>query len=84
MQNVGQIRFINFKVHCMRDNYSIRDMQIKQIYLENRSWFPAPCNGCEFLDGNDSCNKCISRLTSMFFRKPDLDTREPIIPIEHV
>ncbi len=68
MPNVGDKRFKNFKVYCMRDNYAIRDMQVKQIYLENKSWFPAPCNGCDYLNGDQSCNMCISTLTSMFFK----------------
>ena len=80
MPNIGDFRFIKFKVNCMRDDYKTRDMQMKFMYLEDKSWFPAPCNGCDWLSGDKACNECMASLTSMFFRNPDLDINEPITP----
>lgn len=80
MSNIGDYRFVNFKVNCIRDNYTTRDMQIKFMYLENKTWFPAPCNGCDWLSGDKVCYECTAYLTLMFFRNPDLDITEPITP----
>ena len=81
MPIIGDYRFIDFKVNCMRDYYKVRDMTINQIYTD-KGWFPAPCNGCDEFNGNENCTKCISYLTSMFFRDPELDISKPITPVE--
>jgi hypothetical protein len=83
MPNIGDIKFTDIKVNCMREPYLDRAMQMKFMFLDNGTWFPAPCNGCDFLDGHDSCNRCMSILTSMFFHNPDLDTSKPITPVEY-
>lgn len=78
MPNVGEIKYIDFTVNCLRETYVDRKMQMKFVYTEKGTWFPAPCNGCDMMDGHEECNKCVSSLTSMFFQSPDLDINNPL------
>lgn len=80
MPSIGKIKNINFKVNCIRESYLYRDMQMKLIYTEKGTWFPAPCNGCEMMDGHDECYECVSSLNSMFFENPNLDISTPLYP----
>ena len=82
MPKVGQTKFIDFKVNCLRDPYCERAMQMRFVFLDNMTWFPAPCNGCEWLSGDDKCIICTARLTTMFFDNPELDITKPITPKE--
>jgi|GEM_PF-3391853 hypothetical protein len=79
MPRTGEKKFIDFKVNCLREPYVDRDIQMKFIFTEKGTWFPAPCNGCEMMDGHDECNSCVTSLTLMFFKNPDLDISRPLI-----
>jgi hypothetical protein len=64
----------------MRDLYSIKNVQVRQIYTQNGIWLPA-YDGCDYAHGNENCYECIKRITNMFFKNPDLDTSETVTPI---
>lgn len=76
----GQIKHKNLRVRCLRDPHTVREMQMRFIYTKEGTWFPAPCNGCEFLSGAKACYECAATLTSMFFENPDLPLFDPITP----
>lgn len=78
---MSSTQFLNFSVHCLRDPYAIRKMQMRLIQQENGTWFPLPCNGCEELNGAAECVKCTAAITLMFYKNPFLDTSKPITPI---
>jgi len=84
MPQKGDIRYVAFKVNCLREPYNDRDMQMKFLFTETGTWFPAPCNGCEMMDAHEECKECTSRLTSMFYRDPDLDISKPLYLNEEV
>lgn len=76
----GDLRFISFSVRCPRDFGQVYPMKIRLLYTRENSWFPAPCCGCDWKSGSPVCIRCVSALTSMFFRDPDIDVSLPLTP----
>lgn len=72
-------KFINVQVICPRDINHMEKIKITLV-LESGEWIPLPCNGCENLDGSQSCRNCRAALTLMFYRNPELDTSRPVRP----
>ena len=74
-----KISFVNFKVRCPRDRGEIRLMQMRFVEHEGRL-IPAPCNGCDELNGADVCSRCTAYFTQAFFEDPALDVFYPLVP----
>ncbi len=51
MPNTGEICFLKFRAHCIRDGYSTHNMNVLQIYSEAGHWLLFP-NGCDILSGD--------------------------------
>lgn len=75
-----KISFVKFKVRCPRDNGAIREMQMRFVEHEGRL-IPAPCNGCDDLNGGKVCYLCTAYFTQAFFEDPSLDTFYPLVPV---
>ena len=72
-----KISFVNFKVRCPRGRGEIRLMQMRFVEHEGRL-IPAPCGGCDELQGGKICYQCTAAITKMFAENPKLDVCEPL------
>lgn len=73
-------RYLNIKVACPGEPFKIQDVQVILMQLEDGSWFPAPCSGCNSMNDLKPCHDCCAALTLMFFHEPDMDISQPINP----
>ena len=72
---------VTFSVSCPRDFKQVYDMTIYLAKLEDGSYLPSPCNGCENLNGSSVCNKCIEQLFKMSLKDPFMESYpQPITP----
>ena len=56
---------VKFSVNCPRDFKQVYDMTIYLAKLEDGSYLPSPCNGCENLNGSAVCTSCIKSIFKM-------------------
>lgn len=73
-----EIIFVNFKVRCPRDAGAIREMQMR-FAMHDTQLIPAPCGGCDELQGGKICYQCAAAITKMFAENPKLDVCEPLV-----
>ena len=82
MRGGGEIlehRVVRFTVNCPLYPFSKWKMEI--VLAKNDSgWLPLPCNGCDMLGGDPTCQKCCAALTLMFYHNPDMDVTAPVSP----
>ena len=73
--------FFSFKVKCPRDIPYIYDMSIRVLKKSDGTLIPAPCNGCEWMNGMPECSRCIESIFKMSLMDPTMQSFEqPIIP----
>lgn len=58
-----------YSVHCLRTQRT-ETVYVDFVMTEN-GWFPAPCNGCEEMNGSNECTVCTAFITSKLFNDPD-------------
>lgn len=77
---MGKKDFVHFKINCPRDCGKIYPGEIVFVN-ENDERLPLPFNGCEFLNGSPSCEKCCAAITLMYYHG-DVQPycKEPISP----
>lgn len=72
---------ITFEVKCPRNFGTIRKITIYLATLEDGSYLPAPCGGCEFADGSAECIYCMNSLYKMSLKDPTMQQyHKPITP----
>ena len=72
-------KFINFKVRCNRDIGYIYDMQIKLKNTAEYGYLPEICHGCEEMNGSETCDACVGKITSVFRNNPGIEISKPLI-----
>ena len=72
--------FQKIQVKCPRSVCSIEDMTLRYIVLENGARFYAPCNGCDNMDGSQTCANCRRAITKMFCDGFEAAPWEPVSP----
>lgn len=72
-------RVVKFTVNCPLYPFSKQTMWMEFVRQES-GWLPLPCNGCDMMGGDPTCEKCRAALTLMFYKSPDLDVSNPISP----
>lgn len=76
-----RIDFIPIHVKCPGSPFrKIVPMEIRMLRSEDRN-IPAPCNGCEDMNGMMPCMECCRAITTMFFEHPDMDVQTAVDPI---
>lgn len=72
---------ITYQVRCPRDFGAIYSMTIRLAHLEDGSYLPSPCNGCENLNGLPACSYCVEALFKMSLKDPTMQSySQPISP----
>lgn len=76
-----EIRFRQFLVQCPARPYdSPEKIEVKFVKTDEYGWFPAPCDGCNSMNGLMPCNKCCAAINLLLMRHPDLNATHPIHP----
>lgn len=75
-----EIEYLDILVRCPGDPSRIEKMQIR-FGVSEEGKVPAPCNGCDSVNGTKPCVECAAAITAMFFRDPDMDVSKPITPV---
>ena len=72
---------ITYRVNCMRDYGKIYSMTIYVTKLNDGSYLPSPCNGCDKLNASPECNRCIDKLFKLSVKDPSMQSfKQPITP----
>ena len=67
-------RFLDIKVQCPGSPYpKVEKMQITLILFPDGIWTPAPCNGCDSINGTMPCMECCAAVTRVFIKDPEAD-----------
>lgn len=74
-----RIEFLNIQVRCPGNPCKIETMQIRMMNGSTGKT-PAPCQGCNSLNGTKPCQWCCAAITAMFFQDPELDVTRPLSP----
>ena len=70
---------VTYKVNCPRDLGKVYTMTILLAKLENGTYLPAPCNGCENSNGSSKCEYCMESLFKMSLEDPTMQSfKQPI------
>lgn len=72
---------VTYSVNCPRDFGKVYSMEIRLVKLEDGSYLPSPCNGCDELNGSSVCTRCIESLFKMSLKDPTMQSYpQPITP----
>lgn len=72
---------ITYTVNCPRDFGKVYNMTIRLTKLNDGSYLPSPCNGCDNLNGAPECKQCIESLFKMSRKDPTMQSySQPITP----
>lgn len=72
---------VTYSVNCPRDFGKVYNMEIRLVKLEDGSYLPSPCNGCDELNGSSVCTRCIESLFKMSLKDPTMQSYpQPITP----
>ena len=72
---------VTYSVNCPRDFGKVYNMEIRLVKLEDGSYLPSPCNGCDELNGSSVCTRCIESLFKMSLKDPTMQSyTQPITP----
>lgn len=72
---------VTYSVNCPRDFGKAYNMEIRLVKLEDGSYLPSPCNGCDELNGSPVCTRCIESLFKMSLKDPTMQSyTQPITP----
>ena len=72
---------VTYWVNCPRDSGKVYNMTIRLAKLDDGSFLPSPCNGCEELNGSPTCKQCIDSLFKMSLKDPTMESyKQPITP----
>lgn len=72
---------ITYQVNCPRDYGKIYSMTILVVKLQDGSYLPSPCNGCDNANGSEKCEKCMQNLFKKSLKDPTMQSyKQPIIP----
>lgn len=72
---------VTFSVNCPRDFKQVYEMTIYLAKLEDGTYLPSPCNGCENLNGSSVCTACIKSIFEMSLKDATMESYpQPITP----
>lgn len=75
-------RFVDIRVNCPgAPHQKPKKMQMRLVRRgQNEGWLPAPCNGCDDMNGAMPCEYCCKAVTDLFYRDPERDPSIVISP----
>lgn len=76
-----RIEIIPIKVKC--PGHPLRkvvSMEMRMSYSDQHRPVPAPCNGCDDMNGMMPCQECCAAITKLFFENPGYYP-DPIDPL---
>lgn len=65
---------ITYEVNCPRDTGNVYKFKIRLYPLEDGSYLPSPCAGCDFANGFDICTLCMKKLSQMSRKDPTMQS----------
>jgi hypothetical protein len=72
---------VTFSVNCPRDFGKVYKMTIYLAKLEDGSYLPSPCNGCDNLNGASQCTACVKSIFKMSLKDATMQSfSQPITP----
>ena len=72
---------ITYQVKCPRDFGKVYNMTIRLARLEDGSYLPSPCSGCDNENGLPACVYCVDKLFKMSLKDPTMQSyTQPITP----
>ena len=72
---------VTYTVQCPRDLFKVYSMTIRLAKLDDGSYLPSPCNGCDNLNGAPQCKSCIENLFLKSLKDPTMKSfPQPIVP----
>ena len=72
---------ITYQVKCPRDFGKIYSITIRLALLEDGSYLPSPCDGCNNMNGLPACIYCVESLFKMSRKDPTMQSYpQPIVP----
>ena len=78
IRNINFPRQLSVDVVCL----SSKTGAVKSLTLEfiknNGKPFPMPCTGCNDFNNSAACQKCVSKITKIFYDDPFTDTSKPL------
>lgn len=77
---MNEVTFRDIRVHCPGKEHwaEPEKMQIRLVNTLEHGWFPAPCQGCNSMNGLMPCNKCCALITDYFWKNPTLIPLRPL------
>ena len=73
-------KFQKIQVKCPRSICAIEDMTLRYIDLGGGARFYAPCDGCDSMNGSQTCVDCRRAITKMFCDGFEARPWEPVLP----
>lgn len=75
------MKYVTFSVKCPRDHGNVYEMTIYLAKLNDGTWLPSPCSGCENCNDSSECIACKKNIFSMSRQDPEMTSYEkPVTP----